>query len=153
MDLRLKITLTPRLIELKGRARERIWKYEYILRVSLRDKNDTLSDHFFSGRLFRNFKVFVSLNPEHRNFYFYITHRLTYRLCDDRSNVKNHGAILLYTNASKIIMESLEQKREYFRRYAHGGGGAILFRFFRPDQLSESVKVGRDRSGNVDRPG
>lgn len=28
---------------------------------------------------------------------------------------------------------------------------AILFRFFRPDQLSEPVKVGRDRSGNVDR--
>lgn len=149
MDLRLKITLTPRLIELKGRARERIWKYEYILRVSLRDKNDTLSDHFFSGRLFRNFKVFVSLNPEHRNFYFYIIHRL----CDDRFNVKNHGAILLYTNASKIIMKSLEQKREYFRDTRTVAVYAILFRFFRPDQLSESVKVGRDRSGNVDRPG
>lgn len=128
MDLRLKITLTPRLIELKRRARERIWKYEYILRISLRDKNDTLSDHFFSGRLFRNFKVFVSLNPEHRNFYFYIIHRL----CDDRFNVKNHGAILLYTNASKIIMESLEQKREYFRRYAHGGGVRNLVSLFPP---------------------
>lgn len=93
--------------------------------------------------------MFVSLNPEHRNFYFYITHRL----CDNRFNVKNHGAILLYTNASKIIMESLEQKREYFRDTRTVAVYAILFRFFRPDQLSESVKVGRDRSGNVDRPG
>lgn len=41
-------------------------------------------------------------------------------------------------------MESLEQKREYFRDTRTVAVYAILFRFFRPDQLSESVKVGRD---------
>lgn len=75
--------------------------------------------------------MFVSLNLSIEIF-ISIIHRLTYRLCDDRFNVKNHGAILLYTNASKIIMESLEQKREYFRRYAHGGGVRNLVSLFPP---------------------
>lgn len=103
-------------------------------------------------KIFRNIQnVRFSKIPECRNFYFskrkiYLDRHI------DAIIVENHQGIQLYANTGEIIIEiGGTEERIYLVRTV--AVYAILFRFFRPDQLSEPVKVGRDRSGNVDRSG